>query len=192
MGTRGYKAWRFRKRYYFEYNHWDSYPEGLGKELANTIPSDPDEYATWLEAQRKLVGEWAAAWDNYLAVDPDDSDPQTREAPNLADFMKENHPSWMVPLNDVWIEWVYIIDLDREIFSVNNGAHFKLGQIPHINWIEALDNGGLGDKIVLPNLVPEEAIANLVEEPSTVTSDAVTGTEQNATEQVSSHLSTTW
>ena len=44
MGTRGYRVYRFRGRYYALYNHWDSYPEGLGADLIATIPTDPEEY----------------------------------------------------------------------------------------------------------------------------------------------------
>lgn len=44
MGTRGFIVCRFRGRYYITYNHWDSYPEGLGKELITDIPTDPEEF----------------------------------------------------------------------------------------------------------------------------------------------------
>lgn len=49
MGTRGFRIIRFRGRYYIFYNHWDSYPEGMGKSLVDQIPQDPDEY------QRELI-----------------------------------------------------------------------------------------------------------------------------------------
>lgn len=28
-------------------------------------------------------------------------------------------------MNDLFIEWTYVIDLDRIILTVDNGAHFK-------------------------------------------------------------------
>ncbi|KAL8825489.1 MAG: hypothetical protein Q9191_004387 [Dirinaria sp. TL-2023a] len=175
MGTRGYKAWRFRKRYYYQYNHYDSYPRGLGKELAGEIPPSSQKYSAWLEDQRRMVAEWEARWDEYLAVDPSSHNPL--KLPDNLDFMTEQPPSWMVPLNDIWIEWVYILDLDREIFSVNNGAHFKLDRIPHVDWIAALADGGLGDKIALPGLVREDAIANLVADPRSTCGGATTHLE---------------
>ena len=161
MGTRGFKAWRFRKRYYYQYNHWDSYPEGLGQTIVATIPSNPEDYQTWLEEQRKVAAEWESEWNGYLTVDPD-SEPKEI----ATEMMAENHPTWFAPLNDLYIEWVYILDLDREIFSVNNGAHFKLDQVRHLDWMSALADGCPGDKIQLlpkenvPNLVVETAIAS--------------------------------
>ena len=44
MGTRGYRVYRYRGRYYAVYNHWDSYPSGLGNELVETIPEDYESY----------------------------------------------------------------------------------------------------------------------------------------------------
>ena len=154
MGTRGYKAWRFRKRYYVQYNSMDSYPEGLGTWIAQGIPTGRKDYIKWLEAQRTEMKERDACLDRYLAVEPnskqsesgDDEEPDE----SAIEFIAEDQPIWIVPLNDLFIEWVYIIDLDREIFSVNNGAHYKLDRIPHINWIESLANGLMGDKISLP------------------------------------------
>ena len=112
MGTRGYKAWRFRKRYYFLYNHWDSYPQGLGEDIVATIPGDAKGYQTWLEEQRKLAAGWEAEWNDYLTVNPDEGVKQI-----ATEMLAENHPTWYAPLNDLWTEWVYVVDLDREIFS---------------------------------------------------------------------------
>jgi hypothetical protein len=44
MGTRGLKIVRFRGRYFTYYNHYDSYPEGLGQALVDQIPADPEQY----------------------------------------------------------------------------------------------------------------------------------------------------
>ena len=77
----------------------------------------------------------------------------------------------LAPLNDTWIEWIYIIDLDREVLTVNNGAHFKLDQVPHIDWINSLASGGLGDKISLPGIIPPESVTSLVAERTLLTSN---------------------
>ena len=70
-------------------------------------------------------------------------------------------PCYRTALNDLYIEWTYTIDLDREVFSIDNGAHFKLNKIPRDDWIEALaldDNNG---RLVLPHLVPADSLASL-------------------------------
>lgn len=44
MGTRGFYVFRFRGKYYVYYNHWDSYPQGLGTWIVRDIPTDLSEY----------------------------------------------------------------------------------------------------------------------------------------------------
>ncbi len=44
MGTRGLLIVRFRKRYYIQYNQFDSHFDGLGAKIVARIPSDPEEY----------------------------------------------------------------------------------------------------------------------------------------------------
>ena len=173
MGACGYKAWRFRKRYYVQYNQWDSYPGGQVTDVAAEIPSDRDEYHAWLERQRDVLEAWETAWLAYLALDPAQVALQEFHAPPKILGEEEKVPSFLVPLNDLCIEWVFILDLDREIFTVNNGAHFKLDQVPHVNWIEALAVGELGYQIVLPGALPEEALANLVAGPQVMDSTKV-------------------
>ena len=45
-------------------------------------------------------------------------------------------PNYFPPITDGTIEWVYVLDLDDGIFTVNNCADFKLNEIP-LDW-EAL------------------------------------------------------
>lgn len=44
MGTRGYHIVRFRGRYYIRHKQYDSYYEGLGRQVVDSIPSDPEHY----------------------------------------------------------------------------------------------------------------------------------------------------
>lgn len=39
---------------------------------------------------------------------------------------------------DLFIEWTYTVDLDRELFSVNMKTHFKLNNIPRDKWIDGV------------------------------------------------------
>lgn len=49
MGTRGYIVYRYKKLFFCLYNHWDSYPSGLGLQLLHEIPRDPEAFREWLE-----------------------------------------------------------------------------------------------------------------------------------------------
>src|SRR5579862_9327851 len=59
------------------------------------------------------------------------------------------------------IDWTYVIDLDREIFSVNRGVHYKLYSIPREGvWEEALGVDERGAITVDVGICGEECIAN--------------------------------
>lgn len=71
---------------------------------------------------------------------------------NFEDFGYEMGPVFWPPTNTLWIEWIYIIDLDRKLFSVGSHDsrghhHFKLDEIPE-DWIE-LSERARTKKIVL-------------------------------------------
>ena len=159
MGTRGLRVVRFRKRYYVFYNQYDSYPQGLGNEIAAEVPIDAATYQEWLAVQRKSAEEWELLYEEFLTIKPGN-----KITGDLPKFMHQRFPSSLAPSIDTWIEYVYTVDLDRETFSVNNGAHFKLDQVSHIDWINSLTKGGLGDMISLPGAVPMEALTSLVME----------------------------
>lgn len=80
--------------------------------------------------------------------------------------MEGGIPSLLAPVSDKWIEWAYTVNLDREIFSVNNGAHFKLDQVSHIDQIDSLADRSLGDKIPILGTVHMDAATDLVLERS--------------------------
>lgn len=160
MGTRGYRVIRFRNRYYRFYNHYDSYPEGLGKDIATQIPQDPAAYQKWLTQQRQEALEWHNALEQFLCrnnaeeLDADQENPWGVDTEDLPDFKPR--------LNDLYIEWVYTIDLDNEVFTIDNGAHVKLSRASDLAWIPALARGFYGDKILLPGSIHKEAIANII------------------------------
>ena len=176
MGTRGYRVTRFRGRYYHFYRNQDSYPEGLGKWIVSEIPTDPEAYQQWLAERRKEALGWHLAVERYLCrkradyeenedVDEDASELDDRESTTEDDHWDvstETLPAFTPPFNDLFIEWVYTIDLDNEVFTVDNGAHLHLDRIPRDAWINALAHAYHGDRIFLPKTLPEEAIADLV------------------------------
>ena len=184
MGTRGYKIIRFRGRYYRFYNHLDSYPDGYGTSLVNEIPNDPEEYQKWLAQQRAKASKWDFALENFLHVkrlnaeesNDQELDDQHYEIPSEVSEGERIHwsynvggnvdelplPSYRPIFNDLFIEWVYVVDLDREIFSVDHGAHLKMANIPRFGWIDALAKTANGRRLLLPDLLPDNAITSLV------------------------------
>lgn len=66
-----------------------------------------------------------------------------------------------MPQLTLYIEYTYIIDLDREVLTVNNGAHFVLNRIPRDSWMRSLAFDDDSVALIIPNLVPQGSIANL-------------------------------
>lgn len=148
MCTRGSRLVHFRGRYYRFYDKWNSRPDDYGSDIVNEIPIDEEEYQKWLAQQRAKASEWASALDKFLHVkrpvtkgikDQEFDDGLSETASKVsegalqhwtydvvADVKDPPLPSYMPVFNDPDIKWVYVIDLDREIFSVDHGAHFRL------------------------------------------------------------------
>lgn len=165
MGTRGYRVVRFRKRYYRFYNQWDSYPEGLGKDLACGIPKDSQAYQKWLAQQRQEALGWHNALEQFLCR----NDAGELDAGELVvdqehpwGVATETLPDFKPALNDLYIEWVYTIDLDNEVFTIDNGAHVQLSRASDLAWIPAIAHAFDGDRILLPDSIDTEAIADIV------------------------------
>jgi hypothetical protein len=57
--------------------------------------------------------------------------------------------------NDLMIEWAYIIDLDNELFSVDNWIFFDLRDIPRDRWIQAFECDDEGRKVFSFEICPE-------------------------------------
>ncbi|KAF7289216.1 polymerase II transcription elongation factor [Mycena indigotica] len=111
MGTRGYRVYRYKRRYFVTYNHYDSYPRIFGVQVKKEVPSDAVEYQLWLATLRQKLEKELEAH----AVDK-----------NASDFEIFHRP----PVNDIFIEWIYELDLDNELFLVDNCPIFSLRNIP--------------------------------------------------------------
>ena len=80
---------------------------------------------------------------NDLAFPPEHNKNSTRYKPeaNYCVLLDENVnsvPCYKLGPNHIDIKWTYIIDLDREVFSVDSSAHFKLPRVPRNYWISSL------------------------------------------------------
>ena len=114
MGTRGYKVYRHKGRYYVYYNHFDSYPSIFGLQVLHEIPRDvsKEEFEEWVRTTREYV---YAQRDSRMLNDPDDS---------------SNYVSDEQPENNIFIEWIYEIDLDNLVFHVDSQPLFRLDNMP--------------------------------------------------------------
>ncbi|KAI9812288.1 MAG: hypothetical protein M1827_004737 [Pycnora praestabilis] len=168
MGTRGLKALRHRGKYYIIYNHQDSYPEGLGKDLVENVPTEPDKYKAWLQLRRTFYVKLAETLEKeFLVVSDSDmrlSKRFQRKMSSLLEYNTYQLPSSLPPMSDgLLINYIWTIDLDREVFSCDNGAHFHLDKIPRQNdqWEKALAKDESGRRILDYRNCPSEAIADL-------------------------------
>lgn len=119
MGTRGYFVVKFEGRYYRIYNHGDSYPSSLGKKVVAAIKGKEIErslkYLTHL-LNFFLSSEDSVAYRRFILITDDFKDIE----------------------NDVVIEWVYIIDLDKLTLTFTGGylqPVYPLSEIPD-DWLE--------------------------------------------------------
>ena len=131
MGTRGYKVYRHKGRYYIYYNHFDSYPSGLGLDLLRKIPRNvpKDEFEEWVRKTREYV---YAQRDSQELNDPDDT----------SNCVSDNQPD-----NDLFIEWVYEIDLDNLVFHVDSQPLFRLDNMPpDIIFVESISFDHFGHR----------------------------------------------
>ncbi|KAG9088825.1 hypothetical protein FS749_001844 [Ceratobasidium sp. UAMH 11750] len=137
MGTRGYRAYRYKYRYYRLYTHYNSYPDGDGQRFASLIPRDAATREVWIKHIIRGL-EAGQAWrrrnniadkTKHLTQKHEDGPGVTifqDEEPKFEDIMDGNE--WLKGIP--WIEWTYVIDLDCRAFTVNSMVHFNLDNMP--------------------------------------------------------------
>ena len=69
-------------------------------------------------------------------------------------------PCYIPPANGLLISYTYVLDLDRQIFTIDNGAHFKMQKIPRDCWTESLRINSVGERYIDPCRVAHDAITN--------------------------------
>ncbi|KAI4116182.1 MAG: hypothetical protein LQ345_003354 [Seirophora villosa] len=168
MGTRGLRIVRYRGRYWCFYNHWDSYLDGMGNSLVETIPTDPHEYKIWLQTLHERFAKWDALLQDFLCVKADHLSTITSNRA-VEEFLDEAFDSRLeafptsTPASlNTSIEYMYTFDLDQEVFSVDNTAHFRLQHIPRNGqWMDAICQDRNWRNFVHPRLTPKGSVGTL-------------------------------
>ncbi|KAI9653316.1 MAG: hypothetical protein M1821_007640 [Bathelium mastoideum] len=158
MGTRGLQIVRFHKRYYIQYEQYDSDIELLGARIVASIPSDPGEYQEWLKSMRDRYLATEHAVEQHAAEIRDGSEPDYSQFPALTKL-----PSELPQLDGYDFAYAYIINLDCEIFTINYSIHWKLGNIPRRDnlWLRAITESIYPyEGTICPDICPEEHMAS--------------------------------
>lgn len=134
--------------------------------------ANADTYNTRLDSQRALYAKWDSLLQTLLCVTPEnllqlESDETHVDVWQAAfdERMESGTPSYYPGYTDMNIEYTYTIDLDLQVFSTDNAAHYRLNHIPrNEEWIKAMFEDGAGHRFVLPQYVPKESVASLTVE----------------------------
>ncbi|KDN43824.1 hypothetical protein RSAG8_05817, partial [Rhizoctonia solani AG-8 WAC10335] len=140
MGTRGYFAYRYKRKYYRRYLSCGACPLWDGRRLAGTVPRDPYAFKDWV-ADRIMTLENAKTCDTRnVVVHPAEGD----GADDLG-FNVTYDLEWT--FTDGYIEWTYVIDLDNLVFTINGTVHLRLDNMPpDLGDYSSLE----GDELLIP------------------------------------------
>ncbi|KAL4933902.1 uncharacterized protein BDV17DRAFT_286706 [Aspergillus undulatus] len=119
--------------------------------IVDLIPLDPEAYLAWVEKMKATYSRLSIQYENdVLCVPPKFCQPSAVIS-DKERFSRSYHALddrlWGPPTQalllasdgDIFIEWTYTIDLDRELFVVDRAAVFNLRNLPnHPNWYKFL------------------------------------------------------
>lgn len=164
-------------------NKWDSYPEQFGEKIVDSIPISKKGYQSefslplhihvheifrgvgkliriveWLAGQREFYARITKEIEEHALV----LRGRKSDYLHISGLDVERFPTGIVDVDMVSrVEWTYTIDLDREIFSVWDSAHFKLDKIPRDGvWINALEQDSRGNFTIDMEMCPPQCVAS--------------------------------
>ncbi|KAL5513992.1 hypothetical protein ACEPAG_2753 [Sanghuangporus baumii] len=176
MGTSSVTIYRHNGIYYkLNYHSHDGYPEYDGAEIVSEIPTDKPGFEEWLKTKRQhfdaekvRIAELESNFQDLgYEIDFDDMG-------DIVYISNRLHDSYTAkPISEYSYsrshDYVYVIDLDRLIFSVNDGAFFPLDNIPRGDggnkWMAYLALDGDEHVILLPD-APRHFTAGLYHHPT--------------------------
>ncbi|CAE6471999.1 hypothetical protein ACGC1H_003832 [Rhizoctonia solani] len=128
MSTRGYFVYRYKRRYYRRYIPHDAYPEYWGNNLAQLVPRDPYKREAWIHATAVMLEK--AELKDAESEEVECMHEIDTEGLNALEFNLIIDFDWTFIGIDILIQWTYVIDLDNNVFTVNDSTHFKLDDMP--------------------------------------------------------------
>ncbi|PYH99108.1 hypothetical protein BO71DRAFT_369848 [Aspergillus ellipticus CBS 707.79] len=151
MGTQAFYFVRCHGRYFVYHNQFDSYPEGLGEAIVNKVPEDPDKYQEWLQASRGVYARLVEQLKTHalpiiVQTSQEEDSPIALRERYERSFLAIDDQLELPPLQTIFpgsspwdIDWTYILDLDREVLTVDHSLHLHLSKIPRgAAWIKYL------------------------------------------------------
>ncbi|CAE6487582.1 unnamed protein product [Rhizoctonia solani] len=126
MGTGGYFAYRYEKKYYRRYLWYDAYPSGHGQRLANMVPRDPSAFKDWVADRIKMLEN--AKLDDEEVTHPGVSVDDGEYIGDNLGFNVIRDLEWT--FIGGFILWTYVIDLDNLVFTINGTTHLRLDNMP--------------------------------------------------------------
>ncbi|KAJ3804293.1 hypothetical protein F5876DRAFT_83410 [Lentinula aff. lateritia] len=155
MGTNGYRVYYFNGFYFLYYSHYDSYPRGLGVEFSNEIPSDPDEYQTYVATKKAELQSLLTHHDlldlGYTQTWEDEEDPDGSSIDRLS-VMKTPPRLSMAGFR---VDYIYEIDLEHHIFCIDGEPLFDTRNMPHGDEFLLYLGTDLYDRICFSKTTPE-------------------------------------
>ncbi len=129
MGTRGLYIFRYDGKWYVFYNHWDSYPSGLGQDIVKELRTIDFERVKDLLSSitKEHVDMYGSNFEGVM-----------KALENPSTYRLE-HVGEKPTIKSFDIEYEYTINLDDELFEVNyfsgesgryNTQRFPLRSIP--------------------------------------------------------------
>lgn len=171
----------------------------------NSLANSPS-LVEWLEGERAFYAELTAELESKVLAVPKDKmghllaneetahekygESEVRPTWKEMDSELEELPSALGDVgNNLMVEWAYVIDLDNELFSVNNWIFFDLWDIPRDRWIQAFERDGETRHVFSFEVCPEGAVG--VDPPEYFADDAAGECDKyRAICQQYSHLTT--
>lgn len=171
MSTRGAFGWRIDGQDKVTYNHFDSYPEGLGEVMMQCAKKFPLDDMANIVRGIKLVDERSRptqkqiqqcrAFCNRNVSNRSDKDWYCllRDAQGKPDAWLKQGLRYMIDsktfLEDsLFCEWAYIIDLDNKVLEIYKGFNKDPLAGRYANIPEVPDNGYIGVGLVMELPIP--------------------------------------